>query len=70
MAESTDLADGTVSVTQAEPESPSGVLDAACLSYGSDEKTVYSGPSDERTVYSGPSSSDAASQDPKRRRLD
>lgn len=60
IAQSTDLADGIVSVARAEPQSPSGVLDAACLIYGSDE----------RTVYSSPSSSNATSQDPKRRRLD
>ncbi|KAK1392000.1 Cyclin N-terminal domain-containing protein [Heracleum sosnowskyi] len=60
IAESTDVANGPAAVARAGPSSPSGVLDAACLSYKSDE----------RTVVSGPSSSQAASQDPKRRRLD
>ncbi|XP_074363945.1 cyclin-D2-1-like [Apium graveolens] len=61
IAASTDLPDGTVSVAaRAGSGSPDGVLDAAFLSY-----RIYG-----RTVVSDPSSSNAANQDPKRRRLD
>ncbi|XP_074378418.1 cyclin-D2-1-like [Apium graveolens] len=61
IAASTDLPDGTVSVAaRAGSGSPVGVLDAAFLSY-----RIYG-----RTVVSDPSSSNAANQDPKRRRLD
>ncbi|XP_074328397.1 cyclin-D4-1-like [Apium graveolens] len=60
IAESTDLPDGTLSAARAAPRSPDGVLDAAFLSYRIDS----------RTVVSDPSSSNAANQDPKRRRLD
>ncbi|KAI3451207.1 hypothetical protein Pfo_007872 [Paulownia fortunei] len=47
------------SVSSSEPHSPNGVLDAACLSYKSDERTVGSCPS-----------SSHSSPDSKRRKLD
>ncbi|KAK6150358.1 hypothetical protein DH2020_015290 [Rehmannia glutinosa] len=48
-----------VSVSSSEPNSPNGVLEAACLSYKSDERTVESCPS-----------SSHSSPDTKRRKLD
>lgn len=59
IAEASDVANGAVAAAQPVPQSPIGVLDAACLSYKSDERTVVSGPS-----------STQISQDTKRRKLD
>lgn len=49
----------TIVATTQVPQSPNGVLDAACLSYKSDERTVGSCPNSSHT-----------SPDTKRRRLD
>ncbi|XP_011100011.1 cyclin-D4-1-like [Sesamum indicum] len=54
----TNVGNGSVSSTS-EPQSPNGVLEAACLSYKSDEGTVESCPSSSHT-----------SPDTKRRKLD
>ncbi|KAK4393980.1 Cyclin-D2-1 [Sesamum angolense] len=54
----TNVGNGSVSATS-EPQSPNGVLEAACLSYKSDEGTVESCPSSSHT-----------SPDTKRRKLD
>lgn len=50
---------GNASVSSSVPYSPNGVLDAACLSYKSDERTMGSRPNSSHT-----------SPDPKRRKLD